>query len=71
MTICRFKPDKAEIDWRKHGVRFGEAANVLSDLMFALKDASRRDKARDAAIGFDVPGRRLFVVHIEIQATCI
>ena len=29
------------------------------------------DWARDAAIGFDIQGRLLFVVHIEIEATCI
>ena len=63
--------DKAQINWRKHGVRFEEAATVFSDPMFVLTDASRSDEARDAAIGFDIQGRLLFVVHIEIEATCI
>ena len=63
--------DKARINWRKHGVRFEEAATVFSDPLFVLTDASRNDEARDAAIGFDMQGRLLFVVHIEIEATCI
>ncbi len=63
--------EKAQINWRKYGVRFEEAASVFSDPLFVLTNASRNDEARDAAIGFDVQGRLLFVVHIEIEATCI
>ena len=44
---------------------------MFSDPLFVLTDASRSDEARDAAIGFDIQGRLLFVVHIEIEATCI
>ena len=36
-----------------------------------LRNTSNSDEARDAAIGFDMQGRLLFVVHIEIEATCI
>ncbi|BCN37308.1 membrane protein [Alicycliphilus denitrificans] len=63
--------DKAMLNWRKHGVRFEEAATVFGDPYFVLTDASRNDEARDAAIGFDLNARLLFVVHIEIEATCI
>lgn len=63
--------EKAELNWRKHGVRFEEAASVFSDPFFVLADASRHGEARDAAIGFDVHARLLFVVHIEVEATCI
>ena len=45
--------DKAETNWRKHGVRFEEAATVFGDPLFILVDASRNEEARDAAIGFD------------------
>jgi uncharacterized protein len=62
---------KAEINWRKHGIRFEEAATVFGDPMFVLTDASRNDEARDAAIGFDAQGRLLFVVHIEIESAYI
>ncbi len=63
--------DKAEINWRKHSIRFEEAAAVFSDPLFVLTDASRNDQARDAAIGFDVHARLLFVVHIEVEGSCI
>lgn len=63
--------DKAKRNWHKHGVRFEEAATVFGDPMFVLTDASRNDEARNAAIGFDTQGRLLFVVHIEVEATCI
>ena len=59
--------DKAQINWRKHSVRFEEAVTVFSDPLFVLIDASRNDEARDAAIGFDAVGRLLYVVHIEFE----
>jgi len=63
--------DKAMQNWHKHGVRFEEAASVFGDPLFVLTDATRSDEAREAAIGFDAAGRLLFVVHIEVQDTCI
>ena len=36
-----WNPDKAQINWRKHGVRFEEAATVFSDPMFVLTNASK------------------------------
>lgn len=62
---------KAEKNLRKHGVRFEEAAAVFGDPVFILVQASRDDEAREAAIGFDVIGRLLFVVHIEIDGAFI
>ncbi len=63
--------DKARLNWRKHGVRFEEAATVFGDPLFVLVDASRNDEARQAAIGFDLAGRLLYVVHIEIESEYI
>jgi uncharacterized protein len=63
--------DKAETNWRKHGVRFEEAATVFGDPLFILVDASRNEEARDAAIGFDIAGRLLFIVHIEFNESHI
>ncbi|QPS05977.1 BrnT family toxin [Delftia acidovorans] len=63
--------DKADQNRRKHGVSFEEAACVFGDPYFVLADASRNDEARDAAIGFDRKARLLFVVHIEIEDSCI
>jgi len=62
---------KAQKNLRKHGVRFEEAASVFSDPAFILVQASRNDEARDAAIGFDLIGRLLYVVHIEVEETYI
>lgn len=63
--------EKANSNWHKHGVRFEEAASIFEDPMFVLASASRNDEARDAAIGFDITGRLLYVVHIEVEATFI
>lgn len=63
--------EKARLNWRKHGVRFEEAATVFGDPLFVLVNASRNEEARQAAIGFDAAGRLLYVVHIEIEAEYI
>lgn len=62
---------KASKNLRKHGVNFEEAATVFFDPLLMLVDASRHEQAREAAIGFDVVGRLLYVVHVEIEETCI
>lgn len=63
--------DKADINLHKHGIRFEEATTVFSDPLFVLINASRNDEARHAAIGFDLAGRLLYVVHIEIEESYI
>lgn len=63
--------NKAQQNERKHGIRFEEAASVFFDPLFVIVDASRNDEARHAAIGFDAASRLLYVVHIEIEASCI
>jgi uncharacterized DUF497 family protein len=50
------------------GVTFERAAEVFFDPFFRLVDASRKDEARHAAIGYDTVGRLLFVVHIEFES---
>ena len=62
---------KAQLNWRKHGIRFEEAVSVFADPAFVLVDASRNDEQRDAVIGFDTQARLLFVVHIELDANYI
>jgi len=63
--------EKAEKNWHKHGIRFEEAATVFYDPLFIVIDAARNDESRDAAIGFDVGGRLLYVVHIEFEGSHI
>jgi uncharacterized DUF497 family protein len=62
---------KADKNLHKHGVRFEEAVTVFFDPMFVLIDASRSDETRHAAIGFDLAGRLLYVVHIEVNESFI
>jgi len=63
--------EKAERNWRKHGIRFEDAATVFGDPLFVLVDAARTEEARQAAIGFDGAGRLLYVVHLEFEAEYI
>lgn len=70
-SIFVWHPAKAVKNFRKHGVSFKDAATVFDDPMFILTDATRHDEARDAVVGFDRTGRLLFVVHIEIEGTCV
>lgn len=58
--------DKAAANQRKHGVRLEDALAVFEDPLFRLVDASRTSEARQAAIGFDLATRLLFVVHVAI-----
>jgi len=39
--------------------------------MLVIMTASRNDEARDAVIGFDITGRLLYVVRIEIEEKSI
>ena len=58
---------KAEINLRKHGIRFEMAATVFDNPLLKVVDASRNDEARNAAVGFDDSGRLLTVVHVELD----
>lgn len=62
---------KATSNLRKHGIRFEDAATVFLDPLLVLMNATRKNEARDAAIGFDHSGRLLFVVHIEFDGDYI
>ena len=63
---------KAAANPAKHGgVTFEQAATVFFDPFFRLVDASRKDEARDAVMGFDAQGRLLFVLHIELEGASI
>ena len=56
----------------KHdGITFEQAAAVFFDPFFELVKADRRNEARDAIIGFDISGRLLFVVHVEVEGEFI
>jgi len=67
-TSFRWDAAKAKANPGKHdGVTFVQAASVFFDPFFRMVDASRNDEDRNAVIGFDVQGRLLFVVHLELE----
>lgn len=70
-TTFVWHPSKAVQNLRKHHVCFEDAATVFDDPFFILIDASRFGESREAVIGFDLTGRLLYVVHIEVEETCI
>ncbi len=62
---------KARSNLTKHGVAFEAAVTVFYDPFVRIEDAGRNEEARYAAIGFDVNGRLLYVVHIEFEGAAI
>jgi uncharacterized DUF497 family protein len=57
---------KAANPAKHEGVTFEEAIEVFFDPGARLVDASRKDEARDAVIGYGAKQRILFVVHVEV-----
>lgn len=51
--------------------RFEEAATVFDDPLFILRDATRNDELREAAIGLSSIARLLTVVHLEVDGEFI
>ena len=70
-ALFRWNEDKAETNFRKHGIRFEQAAEAFFDIEFRLVDATQNDESRDAIIGCDQSGMLLFVVHIEFESNLI
>ena len=72
-TCCMSSHKKAAPLTVRVAIFLGLAAppGVFGDPAFVLVQASRSNEALEAAIGFDVTGRLLFVVHIEIDGAFI
>lgn len=60
----RWNAEKARRNKAKHGVSFEQAAEVFFDPFVRHVDASRKDEAREGAVGCDFGFRVLFVVHL-------
>jgi uncharacterized DUF497 family protein len=62
---CEWDPRKAEVSFKKHGVRFSEAEPVFSDDLAVTNtdDESDPDEQRFVSIGTGVRGRILAVVY--------
>lgn len=60
---CEWDPRKAEANWRKHGVRFADAATALEDDMaLTIRDPGESEQ-RWVTLGRDALGRCLVVVY--------
>lgn len=57
---------KAQVNLRKHGVAFQQAAEAFFDPFLRVVDASSEDESRDAIIGMDDRWNLLFVVYIAL-----
>ncbi len=57
-TTFVWDEEKAAENLEEHGVAFEEAVTVFDDPLFRIKDATRNEEARDAAIGFTAAHRR-------------
>ena len=58
-----FDPNKAAINYRKHGIRFSDAEPVLFDpLALTREDKDAAGEQRFVSIGVDATGRVLVVV---------
>jgi len=53
------------------GVAFERAVEAFFDPFLRVVMADRNDEARDAIVGYDISGRLLFVVHVEIDEQVI
>lgn len=53
------------------GVAFERAIEAFFDPFLRLVEAGRNDEVRDAVIGYDISGRLLYVVHVEINEEAI
>lgn len=62
MLTYEWDPAKAEINFRKHGVRFTEAQEVFGDDGAVLVPDVAADEERYVLIGFDGSARLLVVV---------
>ncbi|MDO0852981.1 MULTISPECIES: BrnT family toxin [Xanthomonas] len=70
-TTFTWDREKARRTERKRGIQFQQAAEVFFDPFVRLVDATRNDEARDAAIGYDLKQRLLYVVNIQLEDDAI
>ncbi|MFL3624773.1 BrnT family toxin [Xanthomonas campestris pv. raphani] len=66
-TTFTWNREKARKTERKRGIQFQQAAEVFFDPYVRLVDATRNDETRDAAIGYDLNERLLYVVNIQLR----
>jgi uncharacterized DUF497 family protein len=61
---CEWDPAKAQANFKKHGIRFSDAATVLSDeRALTIRDPFSASEERWITVGLDALGRVLLVVY--------
>lgn len=58
--------DKAKENFRYHRINFETAVQVFRDRLLVFQDATAGDEPREAAIGFTLNRRLLYVVSTEV-----
>jgi uncharacterized protein len=56
-------PEKAKLNFRKHGMAFADAVSVFSDDVAITVEVINPDETRFATLGMDAFGRALVVVY--------
>ncbi|MDZ8261583.1 BrnT family toxin [Nostoc sp. ChiQUE01b] len=57
--------NKAQINLKKHGVKFEEATEVFFDPFYQVGDATANNQQRDFILGYSLSQRLLLVVYLE------
>jgi uncharacterized protein len=58
-------PEKAKVNWAKHGARFSDAATIFDDpLAITIEEQDRNGEERSITVGMDALGRLLVVVYV-------
>ena len=61
---CEWDPDKAKLNFRKHGIRFADAVAVLEDeFALTVRDPFSEQEERWITLGKDAFDRLLIVVY--------
>ena len=58
-------PNKAQINFKKHGVTFEEAAEVFFDPFYQVGNATDNEENREFILGYSLAYRLLLVVYLE------
>jgi hypothetical protein len=62
-VVVQWDPEKAEVNRRKHGIDFADAATALSDELALTVLDEGRDEERFVTVAMDALGRILVVVY--------
>lgn len=64
-TEFEWDTNKAQVNLKKHGVTFEEAAEAFFDPFYQMGDATVSGEQREFILGYSLAYRILFVVYLE------